>query len=275
MRTELKERKTEFKAWLKHERQLAETTAARYACCIPRYLDHCGALVPSPEDAQEFRLHLLQQDFAASTLRNNLFAIEHYQAMVGEPVDLRKPKQERSLPQFLKREEAQELLFACEDTRNYAILHVLLYGGLRASEVTGARRRDWDARERTLLVRDGKGGKDRVVILSKKAADAVNQWLREADIQSGSLFPSQRGGALGRRQVLRIVKTCAARAGLNEDVTPHTLRHTFATHALREGMSVTDLQAQLGHADPKTTLIYTQVVTDGRKEAYDESTPRF
>lgn len=155
------------------------------------------------------------------------------------------------------------------------MLHVLLYGGLRASECVRLELRDWNEEGRTLRVRDREGGKGRLVVLGEKAAEAIEEWLRSRGDDPGPLFPSRRGGHLGRRQVNRIVKRWAEEAGIERNVTAHLLRHTFATHALKNGMALTDLQAQLGHSEPKTTLIYTQIVTDGRKEAYDESGPQF
>lgn len=275
MDNELNQRMQRFERWLKREKDLRETTAQGYAGYISPYLQWCQTLSPDPQQAEDYRHHLFDKELASSTVRNKLFAVERYHEMIEAPVSLSKPSQRRSLPEYLSRDEAQELLFACHKRRDYAMLHVLLYGGLRASECVHLELRDWNVDKRTLRVRDGKGGKDRLVVLGEKAAEAIEEWLRCRGDDPGPLFPSQRGGHLGRRQVNRIVKRWAEEAGIERNVTAHMLRHTFATHALKNGMALTDLQAQLGHSEPKTTLIYTQIVTDGRKEAYDESGPRF
>lgn len=279
MDTELTERKKKFEQWMVYEQNLSETTAASYAGYIGAYLRHAGTLKPSPEDAETYRRHRLDrlqaEEITASTVRNSLFAVERYHEMIGEPVELTKPDNRKSLPEYLSMDEVHELLFACDKPRDYGILNVLVYGGLRASEVCNLTMADWDSEERTLTIRDGKGGKDRMVVISEKANHAIRRWVLERGGDDGALFPSRKGGHLTYPTITRIVKRWAREAGLEKNVTAHMLRHTLATHALREGMSVTDLQAQLGHADPKTTLRYTHVVSEGRRDAYDESTPEF
>jgi site-specific recombinase XerD len=275
MRTELKERCERFTRWLENERGLRPLTARGYAGYVARYLTWAKTLSPPASAAEGYRAGLLERALRPSTLRNALFAVERYHDYLGTPTTLRKPKQRRPLPGFLSTEQAQALLFACDNVRDYALLNVLLYGALRASEAVGLDVTDWNAQEATLTVRDGKGGKPRVVLLSPKACAALNDWTARRPTGDGPLFLSRRGSRLGRDDVTRVVRRWATRAGISGRVTAHMLRHTFATHALRNGLPLTDLQAQLGHSDAKTTLIYTHLVEAGRRAAYNQHAPAF
>lgn len=260
MKTELAERKRRFERWLETERDLRPSTAKRAIRRVYRSLHapHGDAEALSGGHTG-FPSRPTQQDTGG---RDSFLDGPHLplprRALPRDdrrPVELSKPSKRRAPPEFLVMDEVHGLLFACSKVRDYALLKALLYGGLRASEVCNLNVSDWDAEERTLTVREGKGGTDRVVRLSEKVNLAFRDWVMERRMESGPLFLSRRGGRLAYATLTRIVKKWAREAGIERNMTAHMPRHTLATHAIRSGMAITDVQARLGHADPKTTII--------------------
>ncbi len=188
------------------------------------------------------------------------------------------PKQERRLPDLVSVPEAARLVESPGDERKDepnalrdAALLELLYGcGLRVSEASGLDRGNVDLQERTVRIW-GKGAKERQAPLGAKARDAVRAYLDGQDgPRSGAspLFRNARGGRLSARSIQRIVGRYARRAGLREDVHPHTLRHSYATHLLDGGADLRVVQELLGHATPSATQVYTHVSRNEARRAY-------
>ena len=155
-----------------------------------------------------------------------------------------------------------------------------MYGcGLRASETIGLEVGSIDMR-RGFLRAYGKGSKERIVPLGREAAAAVGRWLRSGrpalagEREEKALFLNQRGGALSRQGLYKIIQGHARKAGLDERMSPHTLRHSFATHLLAGGCDLRSVQEMLGHADIATTQIYTHVSGERIKEVYFDAHPR-
>lgn len=180
---------------------------------------------------------------------------------------LPRPRFERPLPKILEAEEVQRMFEAAEDraasgegtaVRNLALLELLYGSGLRASELVSLPRGAVRPTQPFLMVR-GKGSKERLVPISSRAQSAVAKWLEIAPGGTPWLFPSGKGH-LSRVRLFQIVKAMAADAGISpERVSPHVLRHAFATHLLSGGADLRVLQSLLGHADIATTQIYTHV----------------
>ncbi len=147
--------------------------------------------------------------------------------------------------------------------RNRCLLRVMLEAGLRASELTHLRPEHLDMRTCRLVVREGKGAKDRVLWISDDLRDLVGRWL-ERRPSSPWLFPTRGGGQLDTRYLRTMVKHYAVKAGVSEAerVSPHVLRHTFATDLLRETKNIILVQKALGHSDVSTTMVYTHVHDD-------------
>jgi integrase/recombinase XerD len=151
--------------------------------------------------------------------------------------------------------------------------------GLRASEAIGLEIADVDVDERVLRAR-GKGSKERLVPIGQAAARAVETYLARgrADLVKGSaetaLFVNFRGGRLTRQGLYKIVRRHATTAGLADRMSPHTLRHTFATHLLAGGCDLRSVQEMLGHADVSTTQLYTQLSSERLKDVYFRAHPR-
>jgi integrase/recombinase XerD len=230
--------------------------------------------------------------YRASTIARALAAVRTFHAFLlreGEATDdpsegVVRPKVPRTLPRPLTVDEVTTLLAVPSDAqpaglRDRAILEVLYGAGLRISELVGLDVDDVDLEEGSVKVL-GKGSKERVVPLGRFATRAVSSYLTRArpalarDRSGPALFLNQRGGRLTRQGADRILKLAAAGAGLKKRVTPHMLRHSFATHLLEGGADVRVVQELLGHASLATTQIYTLVTGERLREEYFAAHPR-
>jgi integrase/recombinase XerD len=198
--------------------------------------------------------------------------------------DLRAPRKRQRLPHVLGRDEVQRLLAAPHGTdphalRDRALLEVMYACGLRASEAIDLRTQDIDLQAGVLRAR-GKGSKERLVPVGSQAVSAVEAWLRRGRPKlvglrdEPHLFVNHRGAGLTRQGLYKIVQRHARAAGLEGRMSPHTLRHTFATHLLAGGCDLRSVQEMLGHADVATTQIYTHVSADKLKDVYYAAHPR-
>lgn len=197
---------------------------------------------------------------------------------------LKAPKLTRSLPNVVRGERAAELVEAdtaddahpAEHLRDRAMLELLYATGMRVGELTGLDMEDVDM-ARGLARVTGKGNKQRVVPFGQAASLAVNEWLElgrgELAGDTAALFVGSRGRRIDQRQVRRVVDRAGARAGV-ADVSPHTLRHTAATHLLEGGADLRQVQELLGHSSLQTTQIYTHVSAQRLKHVYDQAHPR-
>jgi len=199
--------------------------------------------------------------------------------------DLPSPRQFSALPKFLSLDEVEALLSAPDvakprGLRDRALLEVLYATGLRVSELVALRLTDIHI-EKGYLQCTGKGSKQRVVPLGEAAADWVNRFVAEGRVRllgqrdSPWLFPNARGGVrLSRSGFWRVLKAYGRQAGIRSALSPHVLRHSFATHLLERGADLRAIQAMLGHADLSTTQIYTHVLEARLRQMYDRFHPR-
>ena len=201
---------------------------------------------------------------------------------VAAHIDL--PRQPRLLPETLDVAEVESLLEAAPDLRGWALLELLYAAGLRVSEAIGLDREDLSTEGGYVRV-IGKGDKERLVPVGDVALDWLGRWLEEdrpalltrhhvEPLRGGPLFLGDRGGRLARQQAFAIVRGAARRAGLAEGVSPHTLRHSFATHLLEGGADLRIVQELLGHASISTTQLYTHVTGERVREIYARAHPR-
>lgn len=179
----------------------------------------------------------------------------------------------RDIPKVLNDDEAADLVDVFNTRydagiKNKAMVRMMLEVGLRVSEVCNLQTTDVEMTTCRVIVRDGKGGKDRQVWMPENLRDLIGEWLERrvptADDEPDWLFSTRNGTRTSPRSVRRTVKTYAKKAGIEwfEDVSPHTLRHTFATNLLRETGNIRLVQKALGHADVSTTMIYTHIVDE-------------
>ena len=197
------------------------------------------------------------------------------------------PRIGRSLPKFLTADDVTSLLDVAgkagtpESKRDATILELLYATGLRVSELVSLDISDIDFEESFILCRSGKAEKQRRVFLHSKAVEELKQYLQIARItllgsktSQTALFVNHRGERLTRQWIWNILKICSKKANIDEGITPHTLRHSFATHMLQNGASLRHVQELLGHSSISTTQVYTHMTAPHKRQAYDESHPR-
>jgi integrase/recombinase XerD len=238
--------------------------------------------------ASLYRLKLESRTVARHlvTLRNFFRFAQIHELITTDPsINLESPKIRRSLPGYLRLEEVERLLEQPDSTtalglRDRAMLEVLYSTGLRVSELIGLRVSDLDSKVGCVRC-IGKGDKERIVPVGRKALIMVEKYLRDARPKllgklrgSPTLFVNRRGVSLSRVGVWKILSGYGKRAGLRVSLTPHMLRHSFATHLLERGADLRSVQLMLGHADISTTQIYTHVVEERLKQIYKAHHPR-
>ncbi|WP_288268540.1 site-specific tyrosine recombinase/integron integrase [uncultured Methanobrevibacter sp.] len=196
--------------------------------------------------------------------------------------DVETPKRTKSLPKSLNEHEVEKLISSVdgdrEDTnlqkftkmRNKVILAVLYSSGLRISELLNLKINDIDFETRTMRIR-GKGDKDRIVLFDEECRNLLEEYLKLKNPDNPLLIYNNKGNKLSSRYVEMMIKKYAKRAGIKKKVTPHVLRHSFATHLLKHGVDIRIIQQLLGHASLSTTQIYTSVDMESVKDIYDKA----
>ncbi len=194
-------------------------------------------------------------------------------ADVGRALRTRSPR--RPLPLHLAEDEVGRLVDVAKTPRDTALLETLYGGGLRVAECVGLDMDDLELDRGTALVR-GKGARERIAPLGGGAVRALHAYIavRPPTTDPRPVFLNQRGGRLTARSVHRIVSDCALRADVDPRITPHSLRHSFATHLLDRGADLREVQELLGHQNIATTQIYTHVSLERLKRVYETAHPR-
>jgi site-specific recombinase XerD len=186
----------------------------------------------------------------------------YFEAVLGKPrlaMAIPRPKKQSQLPAVLSQDEVARLLAKTRNLKHRALLMLLYSSGLRVGELVRLRPDDVDTDRAMVRVRGGKGAKDRYTLLARRAAEAV-QLYRDAYSKGRWLFAGARPGRhLTTRSVQRVVERAASASGIEKRVTPHTLRHSFATHLLEAGTNLRIIQELLGHQSARTTQVYTHV----------------
>jgi integrase/recombinase XerD len=246
-------------------RNLSPKTIERYLAHVARYAQHFG-LPPDQlglEHVRQYQLHLLESQASWSLFNQAVCALRFFYNVSlqrGWPVEhIPYGKRPKRLPVVLSPEEVQRLL-ACLRPEKHRVLFTAVYAcGLRLAEATRLRVADLDSSRMQLWVRQGKGKKDRALPLSEKLLQELRQhWLRHKP--QGLLFPGKGpSGILNAGGLQRSLAQAASRAQLSKRVTPHTLRHSYATHLLEAGVDLPTLQALLGHSCVSTTMLYLHV----------------
>lgn len=176
---------------------------------------------------------------------------------------VRVPKKERKLPEVLSKEEVKRLIDSCDNNKSRLMISLLYSAGLRVSELVGLRKESINFNDKTGWVRKGKGSKDRVFILSETLANELRDYLNERPTNQ---FVFSKDKPLTTRNIQKIISGLRARAEINKKITPHTLRHSFATHLLEQGTDIRMIQSLLGHSSLSTTQVYTHVSTEQLKK---------
>jgi integrase/recombinase XerD len=292
----------DFLSYLEFERGLSRNTLEAYRSDLlqfGRFLEGRGvsALEAGPGDVADFLEHLARGGDErppaspatihrkSACLRSFYRHLRRDALLDSDPTaTLTGPRRARKLPQVLTRGEVERLLAQPRGTepaslRDRALLELMYACGLRASEAVGLDLGDVDLEDRVLRAR-GKGSKERLVPIGQAAMGALRAYLergRPALVKGRAeahVFVNFRGGPLTRQGLYKIVRRHALKAGLADRMSPHTLRHTFATHLLAGGCDLRSVQEMLGHADVSTTQLYTHLSSERLKDVYFRAHPR-
>ena len=180
--------------------------------------------------------------------------------------DIKSPKKGKKLPTVLTKEEVKSLIKAGKIGRDKLIIGFLYSSGCRVSELVSMKLIDLNLKERIAKVRGGKGDKDRIIVLSQKWISDLKRDLKRKKIASEYIFSKKNGKPLSVDTIQRTIRICAKKAEIPKKVTPHSLRHSFATHLLDNGENIRKIQELLGHSNLNTTQIYTRVSVEGLKK---------
>ncbi len=292
----------DFLAYLELERGLSRNTLEAYRSDLLQYGQflaeaRIGALEVSERQLNKFVAALAngangRPPVAPATVQRKVACLRSFYRhlrreglLEHDPTaNLRAPKRGQRLPQVLARAEVQRLLAQPAGTdpaalRDRALLELMYACGLRASEAVTLEVGDLDLEAGVLRTR-GKGSKERLVPIGREAVRAIRQYLSRGRPRLAGgraehrLFVNQRGAGLTRQGLYKIVQRHARGAGLADKMSPHTLRHTFATHLLAGGCDLRSLQEMLGHADISTTQLYTHLSAERLKDVYFDAHPR-
>jgi len=180
--------------------------------------------------------------------------------------EIKIPKKAKTLPKVLTKDEIRDLFKATRFGRNRLMLQFMYGSGCRVSEVVKLKVGDLNFKERTAVIRGGKGNKDRLIILSKDWLKDLKKYLEKKKIKTEEVFSKKNGKKISTDTVQRIVRKAALEAGIQKHVTPHCLRHSYATHLLEAGTNIRYIQSLLGHSNLNTTQIYTSVANEQLKK---------
>ena len=289
---------TSFISYLRDERKYSPHTLSGYLLDLKEYskflkdnsLDH---LAISRNLARTFLVKLEENKSSRKSIARKISCLRSfYRYLVKEKKTLKNvwkavsiPKIEKKLPSFLYEEEIGALLGAVDiktpqGMRDKAILEMLYASGMRVSELTKLNLSDIDAESGEILVM-GKGSKERVVLIGSYAKAALHDYLRSArpklhgkKEKTRALFIGRLGGRLTDRSIERIMIKYSGAAGITKIVTPHSLRHSFATHLLERGADLRSVQELLGHSSLSTTQVYTHITKERLRTVYNKAHPR-
>jgi integrase/recombinase XerD len=282
------------------EKGLASNTLSAYRRDLTKFDDFAKKrklqlTAVKRDDLVDFLASLYRQKLESKTVARHLVTLRNFfryaqvQDLISEDpsAHLESPKIRRSLPGYLRLEEVEKLLQLPDQgtalgLRDRAMLEVLYSTGLRVSELTSLKVPDLDMKVGCVRC-IGKGDKERIVPVGKKALSIVEKYLRDGRPQligagrggaGAFLFVNRRGARISRVGVWKILSAYGRKAGLRIPLTPHMLRHSFATHLLERGADLRSVQLMLGHSDISTTQIYTHVVEERLKQIYKTHHPR-
>jgi integrase/recombinase XerC len=297
----MREALTDYLRHLGLEKNSSQHTVKSYREDLTQALEFfqtkLGAANPKPAQLstrllRAYLAFLHDQNYARSTIARRLAAVRSWCRFLcrqgilktNPAQGLRSPRQEKKLPHFISRDDMARLLAAPADNvplgkRDRALLETLYSAGLRVSELTGLNLDDLDLDAGLATVR-GKGKRERLALLGPPATEAIRSWLEARAglgpkaVAQPALFLNKNGSRLSTRSVARLLEKYLKQAGLDPTASPHTLRHSFATHMLDAGADIRSVQELLGHKSLGTTQIYTHVTTQRLRDSYHKAHPR-
>ena len=278
-----------FFSYLEVEKNYSTHTVLNYRVDLEEFESFsAGAAILSIDylHLRNFLAHLKERNLKSRSLARKLsslrsfFRFLHREGHIKENPSLLllTPKINKSLPKFLSEEEMVQLIEApnfhkIAGKRDRAILETLYSTGLRVSELVGLNLNDVDLISNIVKAR-GKGKKERLVPIGEKAVQALRVYLEGRKVNSQAIFLNKSGTRLSVRSIRNIINKCILSTSVKMNVSPHVLRHSFATHLLNRGADLRCVQELLGHVNLSTTQIYTHVTTERLKNVYDQAHPR-
>ncbi len=285
-----------FYQWLEVERNASPRTVENYRRALEVFRKKDGLPPWRQLTADHFRRHLFEMSksgVARPTIRLHFAALRTFYKFLGQRHGLEKnplkevqlPKLQKKLPFVLNPQQVDELLGAplrvkkapqapeWMPLRDAAVLELFYSSGMRIAELAGLRVEHLDVYSETARVL-GKGRKERLLPVGRPALDAVQKYRLAAGVHAGPLFVNKMRRRLSVRSVWLLLKRYLAHTSLPPNISPHKLRHSFATHLLDHGADLRSVQALLGHASLSTTQIYTHVTVERMKQVYNEAHPR-
>jgi len=285
----------DFLNHLRTERNVSHHTERSYLADLEQFYGFLGETDLSDVDHQalrQFIAHLMKLKLRKSSIARKLSAVRTFfkylnreGILTNNPARLvMTPRREKRLPAVLTADDAQRLMEAPgkkgpkdlnTELRDRAVLETLYSTGIRASELIGIDHEDIDRQDRLIRIR-GKGRKERIVPVGEKALEAIDAYCAEklSSPKDAAVFSGPSGKRLTARTVQRILGNYRKKLGLSHKASPHTLRHSFATHLLESGADLRAIQELLGHASLSTTQRYTHLNLDALMETYDKAHPR-
>jgi integrase/recombinase XerD len=259
----------------------SENTVREYLNIVENFLAY---IQKDPEkvtsaDIEKYKVYLaVEKYYSKNSIYTAIKAIQSFYRYLrlDTAINISVPRRPKQNPKYLTLSETTRLLEAArQDLRDYAILILLAYTGLRVNELCNLKISDIDFAEKVIHVLSGKGDKDRIVIMEDKTLEALKNYILVRMPVKDYLFTSQKKTKISSTHVERLVRTYALKCGITKKVTPHVLRHTFATTLLRNGADIRFIQQILGHASLATTQIYTHVDDQSLKYAYEKAKPSY
>ncbi len=231
---------------------------------IDSYIHHIRKFIESKKYPKEYLIQLIESHKSDETIRSACFAIKFYLNIIKKDSkdinrllkDLPIVKREKKLPVVLSKEEIKKLISVTTNINHRLIIQIGYSAGLRISEILNLRWQDIDFDRNIIHLKKAKGKKDRIVMLSQKVKENLLTLNRD---DKTYVFITNRGKKYTQRTIQKIIGSAANKASLKKKITPHTLRHSFATHLLDNGTDIRFIKNLLGHENIKTTLIYTKV----------------
>jgi integrase/recombinase XerD len=222
----------------------------------------------------------IEKGYSKSTIYLYIRALQSFLLYLGleNLGHLKAPKRPQKVPNYLMNDEVTAIITNCRSLKERLIIKLLVYTGIRVSELCSIRVQDIDINNKTLKIRNGKGDKDRLVVFSDKVVSDLRLYLMEIKDNKGRtdfLFPTSKSKRVSPVTIERVVRNIVKRSGIPKKVTPHTFRHTFATSLLRNGADLRIIQLLLGHSSISTTQIYTHVDDRALKMGYEKFIPSY